>query len=289
MEFKSFTKDILTNNWKVYGVEVYENGELIHSFGDTNTKLHEIFSATKTILSIAVGIVWDRGLIDLEKSILEYLPQEQLAKISEQQIDTFKKITVHRLLCMSVAGFPFRPRGNNFLEFTLNCKLENPEIKIFDYSNLSAYLVGVALTTVLGYDAGKFVEENILLPLGINRYELGYSPEGYFYGASKMRLSVHDFSKIGLLLMNKGCYEEKRIVSEKYIEMATSVQQMNKEGGYGYFIWKYKDGYSISGKWKQKCFCLPNQKIMVSYLSHIEEDLPQLKKSMEKNILGINE
>ena len=49
--------------------------------------------------------------------------------------------------------------------------------------------------------------------MNITDYEYSRSPEGYFYGASGMKLKVHDLSKFGLLLMNNGVYEGKRIVS----------------------------------------------------------------------------
>ena len=55
MDFDSFVNDIESNGWNVFGTEVYENGSLSHSYGDTNG-LHEIYSATKTVLSIAAGI-----------------------------------------------------------------------------------------------------------------------------------------------------------------------------------------------------------------------------------------
>ena len=57
MNFDAFVKDITDNKWNVFGTEVYVNSELKHIFGDT-TGQHEIFSATKTVLSVAVGIVY---------------------------------------------------------------------------------------------------------------------------------------------------------------------------------------------------------------------------------------
>ena len=86
MNFEAFVKDIEDNQWNVFGVEVYENGELTHSYGDTQENLHELYSATKTVLSIAVGIVYDMGLIDLDQSIMEYLPKEKVAKISKEDV-----------------------------------------------------------------------------------------------------------------------------------------------------------------------------------------------------------
>ena len=101
-----------------------------------------------------------------------------------------------------------------------------------------------------------------------------------------MRLTVHDFSKIGLLLYHKGEYGGRRLLSKEYDELATSVQMSNREGGYGYFVWKYLDGFSINGKWGQKCYVLPNRGLMVTFLSHIEEDTKGLRDSMEKWVIG---
>lgn len=287
MNFHNFIQEIQQNNWNVYGVEVYENGILTHSYGDTDEHLHGIYSATKTVLSIAVGIAWDRGLIELNKAVTEYLPVDILASLDKEQRDTFNRITIHRLLTMSVGDFPFRAEGDNFLKFALNCKIQNPDEKVFNYSNISAYLVGVALHHALGEDVGVFIEKNIFEPLGITRYEYGRSPEGYFYGASEIRLTVSSLSKIGQLLYNGGVRDGKRILSEEYVRMATSAQQMNREGGYGYFVWKYLDGFSINGKWGQKCYCLPERGLMITFLSHIEEDTYGLKRSMEQHLLRI--
>lgn len=287
MNFDAFVSDITNNGWKVHGVEVYENGVLTGSFGDTTENTHEIYSITKSVLSAAVGIAYDEGLIDLEKCVLDYLPKENVEKMAPSQKDDFSKITIRRLLTMSVKGLPFRAEGDNWLDFSLSCKIEEPEKPSFEYSNISAYLVGVALTEAIGQDLCAFIEERLLQPLGIEKYELGRSPEGYFYGASFMKLTVSGLSRIGMLFYNGGVFNGKRILSEEYVKMATSVQQMNREGGYGFFIWKYRSGFSLNGKWKQKCYILPKEGIMVSYLSDIQNDSHDLLQSMERNILGV--
>lgn len=298
MNFEAFVNDIEKNNWNVFGVEVYENGELTHSYKDTTENLHELYSATKTVLSVAVGIVCDMGMIDLEKSFLEYMPAEKIANLSTAQKESFEPITIRRLLTMSVEGFPFRPyleapdgspasKDASWLDFALACEIKDPGKRVFNYSNINSYLVSVALTQILKRDLGEFIEERIFKPLGIERFEYTRCPEGYFYGASGMRLTVHDFSKIGLLLYNKGVYRGQRIISKKYDELATSVQMSNLEGGYGYFVWKYLDGFSINGKLKQKCYVLPEKGLVITQLCNIEDPGHDLKNSMEKWILGI--
>ena len=288
MDFEAFVKDIIDNKLNVYGVEVYENGILTHSFGDTKG-IYELYSATKTITSIAAGIAYDEGRIDLDETVLTYLPEDKVSKLSEDQYNTWNKITLRRLMTMSVADIPFVAEGDSWLDFALSCPVSNPEEKVFNYSNINTYLIGVCLTKAIGSDLGAFIEDRIFKPLGIVDYEYARCPEGYFYGASRTKISVHDLSKIGLLLYNDGEYKGNRIVSKAYVNMATSVQQMNREGGYGFFIWKYRNGFSINGSWGQKCYILPKEGIIVTYLSHFEDETHSLKKSMEKNILNVPE
>ena len=281
MDFDGFIGDIKANEWNVYGVQVHKSGSLAHSWGDISEK-HNIYSATKTVLSLAIGIAEDRGLIDVNKGLLDYLPRENVEKMSKGALDSYKKIRLCDLLSMSVSKLPFQVEGENWLDYALGSCVEAKGE--FNYSNNSAYLAGVALAGAIGGDVGTYIEENIFKPLEIRDFSYVRSPEGFFYGASKMELSVESLSKIGLVLYNGGEYDGKRIVSENYVKRATAVQQMNREGGYGYFIWKYRDGFSINGKWGQKCYVLPNDELMITYLSHVDDNAG-VRESMEKHII----
>lgn len=287
MDFDALIQDINKNNWKVYGLELYENDRLIHHYGNTAGHRFPIYSATKTMVSIAAGIACDRGKFDLQKSILTYLPSKTVKQMSEEQFAAFRVLTVERLLTMSVGGFPFRPEGESYLQYALSCPLPDAQTKVFHYTNISAYLVGVALTEALEEDLFQFLNRNLFIPLHIIDPVYQRCPDGYFYGASGMEMSVHDLSQTGRMLYQGGVYEHERILSEKYVKTATGIRQMNREGGYGYFIWKYRDGFLISGKWGQKCYILPERGLMITYLSHMEADSHKLTESMEKHLLGI--
>ncbi len=286
MNFEGFIKDIQRNGWNVFGTEVYENGRLVHKYGDTDKSRFPIYSATKTVVSIAAGIAFDQGKLKIERSVLDYLPVAAVKQMSKEQAETFREITIERLLTMSVEGFPFRPEGESYLKYSLACQVKRVGERNFHYSNIPAYLVGVAVTQALSEDLVSFLDRNLFEPLHIVDPVCQRCPDGYFYGASGMELSVHDLSQIGLLLYNGGVYEGRRILSEEYVKAATGIRQKNREGGYGYFIWKYRDGFSINGKWKQKCYILPERGLVITYLSHIEEESHALVQSMEKHLLG---
>ena len=289
MHFALFCQDIRQNNWNVFGAEVYVDGRLAHSFGDTQENRHPIYSATKTITSIALGMAADEGKLDIAKPLTDYLPKSIVAEMSCAQREAYRHISLRRLMCMSVAGFPFRPQGESWLRDSLSYPLPHPGLPAFDYSNISAYLAGVAAACALGENLYKYLCRKLFAPLGIYDPPAVFCPDGFFYGASGMELTVNELSRIGLLLYHGGMYEGRRLLSADYVQEATSVQQMNREGGYGYFLWKYRDGFSINGKWKQKCYVLPTSGLMVTYLSHIEDPGPELKQSMEKHILESEE
>ena len=287
MNFEAFIKDIEKNRWNIHGVEVYENGELAKRWGDTKKTRYPIYSCTKTILSLGIGIAVDRGLIDINRPITEYLPKQYVEELSEEQADVFRQLSIRRLMCMSVSGFPFRHEGDSYLRYALSTKIENPGERVFDYSNIPAYLVGVALSEAVGGDAWAFLEENLLHPLHIYKAPCQRCPEGRFYGASGIFLTVHELSRLGLLLYNDGVFDGKRIVSSEYLSLMESVQQENREGGYGLFLQLYRDGCRISGKCNQRCFVLKSRNIVITYLSDMPEGGNDVTESVERNLLDM--
>lgn len=286
MNFDAFVKAISESGLAVYGTEVYVDRELSYSFGDTSKTRYPIYSATKTVLALAVGIAADRGLLDLGKSILDCIPQQYVDGMSEEQQETFRTFTVHRLMTMSVEGFPFRAEGESWLRFSLACPIEEPKKKTFSYSNIPAYLAGVALANAVGGDAWQFVEDNLLKPLRIEGAPYTRCPEGYFYGASGMELTVQELSRIGMLLYDDGAFEGNQIVSAAYVRRMKAALTPCREGGYGYFLWRYEDGNRVSGKWGQRCFVLPKRNLIITWLADIKEGGDTVEEAMRVHLLG---
>lgn len=284
MDFLGLVREIELNKWCVHGIEVYQDGKLVETYGDTVESRYPIYSATKTITSVAVGIAVDEGRLKLNDYILEYISEKVKNKLSQEQLKSFSAIRIRDLLTMSVQGFSFRPEGDSWLDYSLACPVTLDSSRRVHYSNISAYLVGVAAASAVGESLYDYLDRRLFKPLGIYKPSYGKCPEGYFYGASHMELSVNELSKIGLLLYNKGLFQGKRVVSEDYVDEATSFNGKEAKA-YGYLIWSYRDGYSINGKWGQRCLVLPKEGIMITYLSHMEDNSEQLLQAVEKYLL----
>lgn len=283
MNFDAWIHEIKERRYAVHGIEIYKEGRLLYQYGITEDKRFPVYSATKTITSLAAGMAIEEGRLDLEKSVLYYLPEWAVREISPEQRAAYQRVTIQKLLTMSVDGFPFRPEGASWLKNALKYPVSS--VNGFHYSNVSAYLVGAAVSCALEEDLYAYLQRKLFQPLHIIDPPCQRCPDGYFYGATGMYLTVHELSKIGRVLYGLGTYEGIRIVSESYCKAAVGMQQSNREGGYGYFIWKYGDGFSINGKWGQRCYILPKQKLMITFMADMPEHAERLTESMERYML----
>ena len=181
-------------------------------------------------------------------------------------------MTIRRLLTMTIPGLPFRPSGDDWLA---DCFSKMPDLEggvCFSYSNLPAYLAGVAVERAVGENTVDYLERKLFRPLGIDHPTVQFCPKGHFYGATGMELTAHELGKLGQLYLNRGVWKGQRILSEAWCQEAVSCQADNREGGYGYFFWVRPDGgYTIRGKWGQRCYIFPEEQTVVSWVSHLPE------------------
>jgi len=284
--FENFILKSKEQNLAVYGIEVFHKGQIVDKYDFVKEARHPIYSATKTFTSTAVGIAISEGKFSIDASLYDYLKADIPVDCSSQQCDTLRRITIKRLLTMSVPGYPFRPEGDDWLKFSLLYPIQYTEIPTFDYSNIPAYLVGVAVERAVGEPLDKYLEKRLFMPLGIKNVEFMNCPSGHFYGAGGMFLTINELARLGQVYLQNGMYNGQRIVPSQWVQEATSIQQMNREGGYGYYFWKYKDGYRISGKWGQRCFVFPKHQLMITYLSDIREKKDVVMKLVEEEIIS---
>ncbi len=142
---------------------VIQNGEIFWSgaFGvqsrDTNEPLDEdtIFEAaslTKTITAVAALKLVERGDLDLDKTLAEYLPYPKLAGD-----ERYKKITARHVLTHTT-GLP--NWGN---------KLVREPGKLYGYSGEGFLYLGRTIEKISGMSLDEFAKKEIFDPLGMPR------------------------------------------------------------------------------------------------------------------------
>lgn len=194
-----------------------------------------IYSCTKSITSLLVGIAVDKGYIkDLDKPVYSWFPEYNVS-------DEWKKVTLRHLLNMtggiamdppgheagSKPGYELMQRSDNWTEYVLNTSLVYQPEAQFLYSNMSSYLLTAVLHKATGKTPKEMADLYLMTPLGIKNYSwFEVSPEGIESGASSLTLLPEDLAKIGLLVLQKGRWMDQQIISSSWMEESLTEQSV---------------------------------------------------------------
>lgn len=269
-----------SGGYAVYGLLVQEEGETVLALGDCAAR-HPVYSATKSFTATAAGMLQDAGKWSVDDPLAAYLPREAVEGMPPGKREAFRLLPISRFLTMSVPGYPFRPEGEDWLAFALSCPADYTCPPAFSYSNIPAYLVGLAAGNAAGEPLSDYLRRELLAPLGIESPVFRTDPQGRFYGATGMELSVEELSRLGRLYMQGGVWNGKRLFSGSWAEAAVRPRiDAGKGQGYGYFFWTGSQDFSVSGKWGQKCLVYPGRKLIISW----EGEMPETSGRFERAV-----
>ena len=245
-------KTIINDTWNGYKVD-----DTVHTM-----------SVTKSIVSLLVGIAIEQGLIgSVDDYVLDYFPEYKI-KRGER---TIQKVTLKNLLTMTA---PYKYKSEPWSKI---CVQEDWSIAALDflggrrgitgefqYSTLGIHILTGIIAAVSKMTTVDFANKFLFEPLSIaprkiyvapdaethKAFTIGKTPKGKIWfsdnkgvGAAGygLCLSADEMAKIGLLCLKNGIFNNKRIVSEKWLEESFMVRlccgEKFRDMKYGYLWW----------------------------------------------------
>lgn len=193
-------------------------------------------SMLKSWTGLVFGTLIDNGLIESEHDLIcKYLP--------DWKAGCQYKVTIKDLLSMK-AGFNRRGgvgvlAAEDANAYAIDSKLDTLPDSKFGYSNVSAQLIGLLIKSVTGKPLNEYYDEVLFSPLGMDSTSLmrDFSKKNYLaYGGA--HTTIEDASQVALLVLNKGKWKGKQVISETWIEKSTQPQHaFNDKYGYGFYWW----------------------------------------------------
>ena len=253
------------------GIIVLKNGKTLYeSYYKECTAQNSIhiFSVTKSIVSILIGIAIDKGYINsIHQKVLEFFP-DYLVKKGEK---TIQQVTLKDLLTMTA---PYKYKSDPYTEYFTSDNRVNFALDLlggkgtigeFRYAPLIGpdILSGILVKTT-GQTVLDFATEYLFAPLGIqvdgnvvfhNKEEqLAWYKEkntrgwvsdrsGVNAAGWGLSLTTMEMAKLGQLYVERGTWEGKQIVPAKWIEESTKEQTRDNQHklSYGYLWWIMDD------------------------------------------------
>ena len=256
-------------------------------------KPHTLFSASKTFTGLAVGFAVQEGKLSLEDRVVDWFPERLPARTCENM----EKMKVKHLLTMSTGfakdphDFPW-PRPDDVLATGPHCCHQGVELPQIDwvrnffnhyvayepgsefvYCTHGSYMLSVIVQKAVGETVSQYLNRKLFAPLGIPDPSWETGPDGYSVGGWGLMLTTEQLAKVGQMMLSGGRWEGKEILSQRWIQDATSVHVTMDHldephiAGYGYQLWiDEREGcYLFRGAFGQICAVIPGRDMVISY------------------------
>lgn len=167
-------------------------GHIQRHDGHFNLKADTCFrigSITKTFTSVAIMQLVEKGLIDLDVDVSEYLPGFQpLNPFAGRESGPYGSHISLRKLMSHTAGIVREPKSGHYLdahrppladtvaELATSTLKQDPSAGVMHYSNAGIAVVGMVIERVTRKSYADYITENILKPLGMNDTSSGMAP-----------------------------------------------------------------------------------------------------------------
>ena len=204
------------------------------------------FSMAKSITSGLIGLAIDEGLIaSVDDPVTKYIPELR------QKDPRFDNITIKNLLTMSSGleyveeGLPWSDDTKTYYDTDLrslgfSSRIEDESGKRFHYNNYNALLLGMILERTTHKHVSQYLEEKIWKPLGMDA-PASWSLDSVASGFEKMESGINakaiDFAKFGRLFLNNGNWNDKQIISEKWVKESTRPDVTTDPAPYYQYMW----------------------------------------------------
>jgi CubicO group peptidase (beta-lactamase class C family) len=273
----------------VHGVLIARHGKLVfeeYFHGYHRNWPHDTRSASKSLTSVMVGATAQAGH-PVSADMLVY--KTILGSGLPGDLDPRKKrMQLEHLLNMT-SGFycddsdPGAPGGEDRMQsqqeepdwyrYTLVLPMVGEPGAEGIYCSASSNLVGRVLIAATGESIEDLFQDLIARPLDIDRYHLQLQPTGEPYMGGGFRWLPRDFMKLGQLLIDKGTWRGKRIVSEEWAERSMSPQVTVRDRGYSYAWWidayPYRDvtvqSFMAGGNGGQVVIGIPELDLVIAF------------------------
>ncbi len=228
------------------GVVIIHRGHLIYeryAAPYTDETPHLAWSATKTFTNALIGIAVAEERLSLSDSICDHLRPGWTVP------DASCAITVQHLLEMA-SGLQWRetyegqsPTASSVLamlygeghadmaSFVAQQPLAREPGAAWQYSSGDTNVLSAIAGAVLGPAHGdRFPFEVLLDPLGMTRVTWERDTRGTYVGSSYLWATPRDLARLGLLLLQDGCWEGERLLPEGWVADSTTLADPIRRG-----------------------------------------------------------
>lgn len=226
------------------GACIIVGGKMIFKYGYLD-RLSYIASCRKSILSMMYGKYVENGTVDLNKTVGE-LGLDDIQGLTDAE----KEATVNDLITARSGVYHPASNGGDSKDKPERGTYRRGEHYL--YNNWDFNAAGEAFEIMTGKNIYDAFGEDIAGPIGMEDWNREAQKKTGDLTVSRFpayhfHFSTRDMARIGYLMLNKGKWEDKQVISEEWVKKTTSVVSTYEEVksrerfSYGYMWWLFDE------------------------------------------------
>jgi CubicO group peptidase (beta-lactamase class C family) len=214
-------------------------------------KTHTLQSVSKSFMSALVGIAIRQGKFKgVKEKMMDFFPgikpehmDDRKAAIRLKDLLTMRSGTDYNEKTRNSPHHQLNRLERGWDRFYLNRPMVTQPGTVFLYDSGAVIIMSSMLKNRSGMHADGFAEKYLFKPLDIHKVKWFKNQEGHPHTGGGLHLRPLDMAKFGQLFLQKGKWQGKQVVPEKWVEQSTAkhvvLNEHRKQGvtGYGYLWW----------------------------------------------------
>lgn len=223
-------------------VEVFRNNCLVATnalFPLTRSIHNDLWSVTKSVVSMLTGIAAGAGDLRLDDPIGRYLPAGPGWGDAAHRAITIRELLTQtsgmsQAILSEAASAGLDP---SLAQEALAQPLVHPPGTVFQYFQLGPALLGYVVQRAVGQDLIQYAQQHLFGPIGIKQgsYFWLRDRSGQAYGYAHLFLTPPQLARLALLMSNGGRWNGASIIPSSYVAQAGLPTPTN--GCYGLLFW----------------------------------------------------
>ena len=251
----------------VHSILIIKDGKLVfeeYFYEHNKAKLHEMRSATKSVISALTGIAIEKGFIkNVEEKVLPYFSEYTFNNdlVAKQRISIENLLTNQSGLDCDAANPKAAGNENemsykdDWIQYSLDLPMADSAGGRGMYCSSNPLILGRIIEKSTNMALPEFATQTLFKDLGITHFNWHFkldisSAETY----GQVNLTSRDMAKFGLLYLNKGVFNGKQVLSKDWVEQSFAKHSVVQGLDYGYLWWTKSldaDGVRYYGKLAQ--------------------------------------
>jgi CubicO group peptidase (beta-lactamase class C family) len=213
---------------------ILKNGEVIvekYINGGGPDQIHDIRSASKSVLSAILGVAIKDGYIDsIDQKVIDFFPEY----ITDELDPKIYNLRIRHLITMK-SGFNIKEtakayqqlyKSTDWIEHILHFPFSAAPGKKFSYNSFNTHLLSATISKATGMNTLDYATSALFTPLGITKVKWEKDPKGYCIGGWGLSLKAQDMTEW-----------IKSSIIERTGMIGTYYSGWNKSYGYGFLWW----------------------------------------------------